>query len=169
VSRLKRIFSRLKRRHPDVYAVLRKYCDERGMSIEDVVAAAVATWLASDEEAKKDLEEAMAARSRAHGSSPDIREAVSMFREMCGAMGDMFKAMAEARSSLTVTSIVEEYRAISNAAREIKSMGESGGEGSVDSIVARMFLERLLGIGPSQSAPRGKRKTGSAEVEKVEE
>jgi hypothetical protein len=171
LGKIRGLLARLKRRHPDIYGVLRRYCDERGVSIEDVAASAVATWLASDEEARKDLEQAMAARAAGVASSgaANIRETIGMFKDMCGAMAEMFRAMAEVRSSLSITSIIDEYRALSTAAKEIKSIGESGGAGSLDQLIAQIFLQRMLGGVPTQTKPLGKKKTGTAEIERIEE
>lgn len=172
LNKIRGLLARLKRRHPDIYGVLRRYCDERGVSVEDVAASAVATWLASDEEARKDLEQAMAARAAGAGGASgaaNIRETIGMFKDMCGAMAEMFKAMAEVRSSLSITSIIDEYRALSTAAKEIKSIGESGGAGSLDQLIAQIFLQRMLGGVPTQTKPLGKKKTGTAEIERIEE
>ena len=168
-EKIKGVLARLKRKHPDIYGVLRKYCDERGLSIEDVAASALATWLASDDEAKKDLEHAMAARSSAIGRNPDVKATLELIKDVTGVMKDVFSAVSEVRTTLSIKSVVDDYKALTEAAKEIKSMGESSGAGSLDSIIAQMFLQRLIGQSPAQTKPFGKRKTGTGEVEKVGE
>jgi hypothetical protein len=165
MSKLKNTISRLLRRsHPDIYEAAKSYADEKGIKLEDVQAAALTAYLASDDEGKQKLEEAIE-KSRVEGrGSPqtNIKNAIEMFRDMTSAMGEMFKAMNEARSSLSMSSMLADYRAAAEAAKEIKKLGGEGGTGSMDDMIANWFLSRMFGSIDTQKPVK---KTGKTPIE----
>jgi hypothetical protein len=173
MSRVGKILSRIFRRgHPDIYQALKAYAEKTGKDPEDVVAAAVAAYMASDEKGKEELERAMSERRR---SGPDVMAAVKMFTEMGTAMAEMFKAINDLRSSLSVSTIVQDYKTLVGAAQEIKKMGSEGGEGSIEELAAKAFFESIfgsLGKGGSSSASsfmKRAKKTGVGKVRELEE
>jgi len=163
-SILRRVFGRS---HPDIYTAVKDYAEKRGLDVGDVVAAAVSAYLASDAEGKEALEKAVASSRPAKSGSVSLRPAIEMFKEMCGAMGDMFKTMNEARSSLQAASLIADYKAVTEAAQEIKKLGSESGSGSLEDTIATIFLENLLG-GRLRKV-KSKRPTGKAPVEKIGE
>ena len=161
------LFKAFKRGHPDVYKVLRKYCDERGLNVSDVTASAVMTWIAADEEGKKDLEQAMAARrTGGGGSSVQIKDTLGIFKEVCSSMGEMFKAMNEARAGMSMQSMLSDFKAVSDTLTEMKKAGSEAGKGSIEDSLATAFIERILSGAGGKKAT--KTKTGTGKVKKVE-
>ena len=169
MSKVKAILSRVFRRgHPDVYTAAKLYAEKKGLATADVIAAATTAYLASDAEGKEELEEAVKARrSSGGGGSTSLKPAIEMFKEMCGAMGDMFNTMNTARSSLQASSLIADYKAVTQAASEIKKIGGESGSGSLEDKVAGMFLEKMLG-GKLGSVKKSGRKTGSGDVKKID-
>ena len=167
-KKVKAILSRVFRRgHPDVYTAAKLYAEKKGIATSDVIAAATTAYLASDAEGKEELEQAVQARrSSGGGSGISMKPAIEMFKEMCGAMGDMFNTMNTARSTLQASSLVADYKAVTSAAQEIKKIGGEGGSGSLEDKVAEIFLTKMLG--GSLKGAKSKKKTGKADVEEVD-
>jgi len=162
ISGLKRIIGRLRRRHPDVYDVLKKYCDEHGYSMADVVGSAVTAFLATDEKAKEELIERMGQRS----SSGGVRATLGLFKEMCSAMGEMFKTMNEARAGMSMAAMLSDFKAVSKTLEEMKRSGAEAGKGSFEDLLATAFVSRLLGGMGAQATKAAKRSKGKVvEVE----
>ncbi|MBA7555628.1 hypothetical protein ES705_48306 [subsurface metagenome] len=161
------LFGIFKRGHPDVYDVLKKYCDERGLNVSDVTASAVATWMAGDEEGQKELEEAMKKRRTGGGKGGGSSGFnVAPFKEMCEAMGTMFTAMNAARAGMSMASMLADFTAVSNTLTEIKKAGSEGGEGSMDNLLATVLIKKFL---PDFGKKGGvKKQTGTGKVKKVE-
>lgn len=172
-KKVRAILSRVfKRGHPDVYTAAKLYAEKKGIATTDVVASAVTAYLASDAEGKEELEQAVQARrsSGGGGGKASLKPAIEMFKEMCGAMGDMFNTMNTARSSLQASSLIADYKAVTSAAQEIKKIGGEGGSGSLEDTIATVFLENLFG-GKMKGRLKGKKSgksTGKAEVEEVD-
>ena len=161
------LFKAFKRGHPDVYGVLKRYCDERGLNVSDVTASAVMTWIAADEEGKKDLEQAMSERRTGGGGSPaGMKPMLAMFKEICESMGSMFKAMNEARSTMSMQSMLSDFKAVSGALSEMKKTGSEAGKGSVEDLLATALFTKLFGGKEGKKA--AKTKTGTGKVKKVD-
>jgi tellurite resistance protein len=165
MMRVKKMFSKIfKREHPDVYDAVKSYAEKKNIDPADVIAAAVTAYLASDAEGKDELEKAVKSRRSSEGTG-DLKPAIEMFKTMCDAMGDMFRTMNEARSSLQASSLIADYKAVTEAAQEIKKISGESGSGSLEDQIASIFLSRILGGGIN--IPR-KKLTGKAPVETVE-
>ena len=161
------LFKAFKRGHPDVYKVVKKYCDERGLNISDVTASAVMTWVAADEEGKKDLEEAMKERrTGGGGSSTSMKPMLSMFKEVCETMGSMFKAMNEARAGMSMASMLSDFKAVSTTLTEMKQSGSEAGKGSTEDLLATLLFTKIFGEGKGKKA--AKTKTGTGKIKKVD-
>jgi len=165
---LKRVFGRA---HPDIYDAVKEYAEKKGQSPVDVVAAACASYLSVDEAGKEELEKAMAERRAKGGSGASMKPAIDMFKEMCEAMGTMFKSMNEARASLQTSSLISDYKAITGAASEIKKLGGESGGGSLEDKVADAFIRSLVEKFTGRKVETGKeksqKKTGTGKVEDV--
>lgn len=160
------LFKAFKRGHPDVYSVLKRYCDERGLNTSDVVASATMTWIAADEEGKQDLEEAMKKRrTGSGGSSADIKDTLGIFKEVCSSMGEMFKAMNEARAGMSMQSMLSDFKAVSNTLTEMKKSGSESGKGSVEDLLATALFTKIFG--GIQGKEATKTKTGKGKVKNV--
>ena len=160
------LFRVFKRDHKDVYGVLKRYCDERGLNISDVTASAVMTWVAADEEGKKDLEQAMAARRTGGGSTTSMKPMLSMFKEVCESMGSMFKAMNEARAGMSMASMLSDFNAVSDTLTQMKKAGSEAGKGSTEDLLATLLFNKILGGAKGKDAT--KIKTGTGKVTKVD-
>lgn len=163
------LFRAFKRGHPDVYKVLKKYCDERGLNVSDVTASAVMTWVAADEEGKKDLEQAMAARRTGGGggSVTSMKPMLGMFKDICESMGSMFKAMNEARAGMSMESMLSDFKAVSTALTEIKKTGSESGKGSMEDLLATALITKIFGGKKGEKA--AKTKTGTGKIKKVKD
>lgn len=168
--KLPSIISRLlKRAHPDIYEAAKSYAEARGIDVSDVIASAISAYLSADEQGKEELEKAMAERRLRHGSSIDIKGAVNMLRDFMQTFSELSKTIAETRANFQISQIISDYKAISEAAKEISQIGQSKGSGSLEDLIAQAMINRLLGgLG---TAPQSKefKKTGKANVEKIEE
>ena len=169
MSRVKAALSRIfKHGHPDIYEAAKNYAEKRGLSTTDVIGAAVSGYLMSDAEGKDELEEVMKKkRTDSGGGKGDLSAAVDLFKTMCTAMGDMFKTMNEARSSLQSASLIADYKAVTSAASEIKRLGGESGGGSIEDAFATAMIQRMLG--GKMPSTKSKKKTGTSEVVKVGE
>jgi len=167
-SRVQRILNRIFRRgHPDIYQAMKAYADKKGIRVDDAVAAACSGYLAADDEGRTELEKAIEdKRSSGRGGSTDLKPAIEMFTTMCNAMGQMFNTMNSARASLQSSSLIADYKAVTQAASEIKKLGGEGGSGSLEDKAADWFLGRLFG-GDLKIERKSGRKTGQDKVEEV--
>jgi len=161
------LFGTFKRGHPDIYKLVKKYCDERGLNVSDVTASAVVTWIASDESAKEELENAMAKRrigGGGGGGSSGFN--VTPFKEMCEAMGTMFKAMNEAKAGMSMASMLADFKAVSTTLTEMKKSGSEAGAGSMEDLLATALIGKILGGAKGEKA--AKTQTGVGKIKKVE-
>ena len=165
-SILRRVFGRS---HPDIYTAVKDYAEKKGLDVGDVVAAAVSAYLASDAEGKEALEKAVAeSRSvKSGGGGANLKVAINLFKEMCGAMGELFTTMNEARSKLSAASLIADYKAVTEAAQQIKKLGSESGSGTLEDTIATIFLQNLLG--GKLPKVKSRKPTGQAPVEKIGE
>lgn len=161
------LFRKFKKGHPDIYGVLKKYCDERGINVSDVTASAIAAWMASEDDSKEMLEDVMEKRRTGGGGKGGSSGFnVQPFKEMCEAMGTMFKAMNEAKAGMSMASMLADFRAVSNTLTEMKKAGSEGGKGSMEDLVATALISKFLPNFAKKSAT--KKTTGTGSVKKVE-
>ena len=166
MSKVKRALMRIfKRGHPDIYDALKKYCEDKGLNPSDVVASAVATWLATDEEGKAELEQAMAKR-RTAPSGMDFKMLIGMFKDMCDAMSSMFRAMNEARANMSLSAMISDFEAVSGALERMRSKAAEKGTGSAEDLLYALILSRLF---PNLGQQVGKLRTGVGSIKKVED
>ena len=140
-SILRRVFGRS---HPDIYTAVKDYAEKKGLDVGDVVAAAVSAYLASDAEGKEALEKAVAESKPAKGGSTSLKPAIGLFKEMCEAMGELFTTMNEARSKLSAASLIADYKAVTEAAQEIKKLGSESGSGTLEDTIAVSYTHLTL-------------------------
>lgn len=154
-----------RRKQPDIYDVLKKYCEDRGLDPGDVTAAAVSAWLSGDDESKRDLENAFAKMRAGRRGIGDYENFISMFKEFTAVFNETFKTINEARANLSIQSMLSDFRAVSNALNEMQRMGAESGKGSVEDLLATALLSNLLG----GRVPRKVVRSGSGEVKKIGE
>lgn len=169
-EKLRSIFSR---GHKDVYDAVREYAKERGVAATDVIASAVASYLAADEEGKDILEATMKNR-RASGGGGDITAAVEIFTKMADSMSKMFTSVNELRASVSIGSIVSDFETVTSAVQKIKGMGTDAGTGSLEDKLADAFIRGLInkmtgGLGLGERKEKSTKTTGKDKVEKVEQ
>lgn len=168
---LRNIFSR---GHPDVYKAVKTYAQERGVPTTDVVASAVSSYLAADEEGKDILEKTMEERRKSGGGGgqANIEAAVKMFTDMTGGMTKLFQATNELRASVSIGSMVSDFKTVTTAVEEIKGIGSEKGSGSLDDILADAFvrglIKKMTGVEPGEIPKKKGVKTGQSEIETVE-
>ena len=160
-SAMYRVF---KKGHPDIYDALKDYCDKKGYNMSDVIASAVAAYMAADEEGKEELLEKMAQRRASGGGNPlQIKETMELFKDFCSVMKEMFSAINEARANMSVSALISDFKAVSNAMNEIQKAGGEAGKGSIEDLLAAAFVQNLLGQfgvkkSPAKTTPSGKGK-----------
>jgi len=163
-KKIRNAIAALKRGHPDVYDLLRKYCDERGLNMSDVVASACLTWIGSDESVKKeDLEKAL--ERRRTGGAADLKAAIELFNSMCNSMATMFEAMNKVRSNLSMSAMLSDFKAVTETINEMKKSASEAGKGSIEDLLLTAFLSRLVGGLPKSEG----KKLGSGDVKEVSE
>lgn len=180
-ERVKAILKRLLgRRHPEIYDALKAYARKKGMRVDDVIAAAVATYLSMDDEGKEELEMAiqqLKAKAQAQNPySPEaIKSALQLFKDVMEITVDAMTKVQGAAQQLVRNSLINELRSNMEMVKEIKQLGEEGGKGSLDDIIAQAFLGAMMSrLGANQlvglaSPSRGKRvKAGTGKVEQLE-
>jgi hypothetical protein len=170
-GKLRGIITSLKSSHPDVYEALKKYADDRGVNVTDIAGAAIASYLAGDPEGKAELEKAMERRRQSGDGVSNVKAAMDLFKEMCGAMGEMFRTMNEARAGMSMSSMLSDFKAVTNTITEMRKAGAEAGAGSIEDILAKAFLQRILG-GVFENVPAGdvgKLRTGQGRVKQIEE
>lgn len=158
------VFRIFKRGHPDIYSAVKEYCEEHDISISDITAAALSAWMASSEESKEVLEQKMKQRRLESGSSSGGKFNMNQFKEICEGMGEMFKAMNEARAGMSMTSMLSDFKAVSNTITELKGSASEAGKGSVEDLLLTALLTKVL-----PGAAGVKKKTGTGKIKKVED
>ncbi len=168
-EKLRNVFSR---GHKDIYEAVKVYAQERGVATTDVVASAVSSYLAADEEGKDILEKTMAERrsSGGGGGGANIEAAVKMFVDMTGGMTKLFEATNELRASVSIGGMVSDFKTVTSAVEEIKGMGAEKGSGSLDDVLADAFVRGIIKkvTGTDVVIPTKKNKgkeTGKGEIE----
>lgn len=170
-DKLRNVFSR---GHKDVYEAVKIYAQERGVATSDVVASAVTSYLAADEEGKDILEKTMAdRRTSGGGGGANIDAAVKMFVDMTGGMTKLFEATNQLRASVSIGSMVSDFETVTGAVEKIKGLGSDKGAGSLDDVLADAFVRGLIKkmTGTNVELPARKRKgeeTGKSEIETIE-
>lgn len=161
------LFKSLKAAHPDVYGVLKDYCDEHGYSMGDVLGSATAAFLSTDDKTKDELIKKMSAR-KLPGGTAGIDAAINMFTKVCNAMGSMFDAMNKAKAGMTVSSMVNDFTALTTAMNKMKQAGAEAGKGTIEDTVASAFVrgivERFTGGKPPRQKPAHKPKGKVTEI-----
>ena len=171
-DKLRNVFSR---GHKDIYEAVKIYAQERGIATTDVVASAVSSYLAADEEGKDILEKTMSERrASGGGGGANIDAAVKMFVDMTNGMTKLFTATNELRASVSIGSMVSDFETVTGAVEKIKGLGAEKGSGSLDDYVADAFVRGLIkkvtgtDVNISTKEKKGK-ETGKSKVENVEE
>jgi len=171
---LKRFWRRLRKSHPDVADALKEYCSKKGVTVDDVIAAAVATYLAADTEGKEELEKQFAQRRMFQAGQINIQQTLSILKEAMKAVTDMMSAVQDASWGLVRKSVVNEFKNMVQTVEEVKRMGEERGgiAGNLaDQFISAVLARMLTGGSPLDLAEAGKKKpikrTGEAEVEEV--
>ncbi|GAG77678.1 unnamed protein product [marine sediment metagenome] len=171
-DKLRNVFSR---GHKDIYEAVKIYSQERGVATTDVVASAVSSYLAADEEGKDILEKTMEERRKSGGGGggqANIDAAVKMFVDMTGGMTQLFQATNELRASVSIGSMVSDFETVTGAVEKIKGIGADKGKGSIDDYVADAFVRGLIkkvtGTDVNISTKETK-ETGKGKVEVIED
>lgn len=166
-----RIRNLLGRGHGDIYEAAKKYADERGVAVTDVLASAVSSYLAADEEGKATLEEAMSKRRASGGGGTDAMAAVELFTTMADSMSKMFGAVNELRSSVSIGSMVSDFETVTTAVDKLKGLGAEKGKGSTEDILAEALIKGMVNkmVGSTELTDKKTKKTGDGKVEKIEQ
>jgi len=166
------LFRVFKRGHPDIYNALKSYCEKHGYDMSDVVAGAVASFMAADEEGKQELLEKMAQRRTPAGSPLNVKTTLELFKDFCDAMKQMFSAMNEARANMSMSAMLSDFKAVASTLEEMKKAGSEAGSGSMEDMLATAFITGLLNKfgagGLSKSALSKKVKSGRGRVEEMD-
>lgn len=169
-EKLRNVFSR---GHKDIYEAVKEYAQERGVATGDVVASAVTSYLAADEEGKELLEKSMAERRAGGGKGKaDISAAVDMFVEMTGGMTKLFEATNALRASVSIGSMVSDFETVTGAVEKIKGIGAEKGSGTLEDTLADAFvrglIKKMTGVEPGSIPAKTVKKTGQDSVETIE-
>jgi len=144
-EKLQRLVRALKRDHPDVYEAVKKYCEEKGYNIGDVVAAATSAWLsAQGDEARAELEEALKSR-RVSMQAPSFRQAVDMMRDVMQTMADMFRAVNEVRAGVSTAAMLADFKAMADFLTEVRTTAAESGKGSIEDFLWQVLLAKIAG------------------------
>jgi len=167
IEKVKRV---LGRGHGDVYEATKKYAADHGVAVSDVVASAMTSYLAADEDGKATLEEAMAKR-RTGGGGADPMAAVEMFTKMSDSMSKMFAAVNELRSSVSIGSMVSDFETVTTAVDKLKGIGAEKGSGSTEDLLADALVRGMVNkmLGGAELPSKKTMKTGESKVAKIEE
>ena len=170
---LRNVFSR---GHKDIYEAAKKYAQERGVPVTDVVASAMASYLAADKEGADILEETMTKRrtSGGGGGAADVTAAVTLFTNMADSMSKMFDSVNTLRASVSIGSIVSDFETVTTAVQRIKGMGTDAGKGSLEDKLADSFIRGIIarmagGLDVGGTKKKKTRTTGESEVEELEQ
>lgn len=168
VEKIKRV---LGRGHGDVYEATKKYAADRGVAVSDVVASAMTSYLAADEDGKATLEEAMKNRRAGGGGGGDPMAAVEMFTKMANSMSEMFGSVNELRSSVSIGAMVSDFETITTAVEKLKGIGAEKGKGSTEDILADALIRGMVNrmVGVTDTSGKKTKETGTGKVEKIEQ
>lgn len=168
-----KIRNAFRRGHKDLYDGVKEYAEKRGVATTDVVASAVASYLASDDEGRETLEKAMEeGRKRGYGGGAgDVTAAVDIFTKMADSMSKMFTSVNELRSSVSIGSIVSDFETVTTAVQKIKGMGTEAGKGSMEDTLADAFIRGIINkmTGGMELGLKKTKKTGESKVEEVDQ
>jgi len=167
IEKIKRV---LGRGHGDVYEATKKYAADRGVAVTDVIASAMTSYLAADEGGKVTLEEAMENR-RTGGGGANPMAAVEMFTTMAASMSEMFGAVNELRSSVSIGSMVSDFETVTTAVEKIKGIGAEKGKGSTEDLLADAFVRGVVNrmLGGADFSSKKTKETGKEKIVKIEE
>jgi hypothetical protein len=132
----------------------------------DVVASAVSAWMAGDEEAKGDLEEAMAQLRAKRGGSPDFEAGLAVLEKMTDTVGRLVESLNKLRANVSVSSMLADFKATSQALEEMKRAAAEGGKGSIEDMLFGAILSRFF---PGFSQLSAAKRTGAGKVRKLGE
>ena len=169
---LKRIFSR---GYPDLYTAVKNYAEKRGISVDDVMAAALTTYLSADEEGKAELEEAIRnLKFRRGGGGASFKDFMQQFKDFADVMIDLMTKIHGAGQQLIRGMLVNELKGTVETIQEIRRIGAESGGGTftLEDLLAQAFLARILrgfGVNPNQLSKVKSKKTGKGKVEVIEE
>lgn len=168
---LEKIRRFLGRGHGDIYEAAKKYADERGVAVTDVLASAVTSYLAADEEGKATLEEAMSKRRASGGGGTDPMAAVDMFTKMADSMAKMFESVNELRSSVSIGAMVSDFETVTTAVDKLKGIGAEKGKGSTEDIIADALVRGMVNkmVGNTEVLDKKTKGTGGNKVETIEQ
>lgn len=172
-QRIKQVF---RRGHPDIYAAVKDYAKESGARVDDVIGAALASYLSTSDEGKEALEDAMAARRESGGGGAGgmkgIKEALEIFKDMADTTVSMMTSAQEAGQKLLRGSLLTELKSQAETIEEIKRIGGESGKGSIEDILATALINKLLagaGVKTEKGSKGRKVKSGTGNVDEVEE
>lgn len=177
-SILAKIGKRFRRGHPDIFQAVRAYAQSKGLDPEDVVAAATSAYLSTDEEGRDKLETAISERKASGGSGSEeagLEKALAMFERMVDTSVKLMTKSQEAGQQLIKGSLLNELKTQAQTIEEIKSIGASGGKGSIEDRLAGAFVDGVLrNVGASMGGSgsdktKTKVTSGKGAVEKVSE
>ena len=174
------IFQRIKRglrkRHPDIYEATKNYAKEQGVRVDDVLGAAVSSYLSTTDEGKEALEDAIEARAESGGGGgtgmKGIEQALSMFERMSKATVDMMTTAQKAGQDLIRGSLLNEIKNQAQTIEEIKQIGASGGKGGIEDVLATALVNKMLqgaGVSIVKKEKGTTKKSGEGKVDKIEE
>ena len=175
---LNRLLGVFRRGHPDIYDAVKKYAEKRGVTVSDVIAAATSAYLQTDAEGKEELEKALASRRTSAKGASNLKESIGAVTELLKSLGDVFSALNEVRSTVSIQSVVSDYKTLREAVRGVAEEGQASGKGTIDDYLAQLFVNAVIskftgGAGgvPLTQKPPGKnlKKTGKGKVIEVEE
>lgn len=168
-----KVVSVFRRGHPDIHEAVKLYAEEHGIAQTDVIGAAVTAYLSSDDvEGKALLEKTLGDRRKGGGGGkPDMVAVAEMFTDMTKGMTSLFTSVNELRSSVSIGAIVSDFKTVTGAVEEIKSMGGQSGTGSVDDRLADAFVEGIVRriAGGEYPVKRRKPDKPAGEVDEIEE
>ena len=176
MSRALEVMKRLLgRRHKDIYMMAKEYAEKRGLKVEDVMASALAAYIAADdEEAKAKIEEIITSREQ-RARQPNYDDFLAMFERMMNITVDAMVKVHRAGQELVKSSLINEIKSNIETVKEIQKMGSEGGKGSIDDLIANAliasFMQRMAIPAPPGAEPpsRGlRRRAGTGEVSELE-
>ena len=177
-SILKAIGKKFRRGHPDIFQAVRLYAQSKGLDPEDVVAAATSAYLSTDEEGRDKLETAISERKASGGGGGEeasLEKALSMFERMVDTSVKLMTKSQEAGQTLIKGSLLNEIKSQAETIEAIKTIGATGGKGSIEDTLATAFVNGLLSrVGASVGGggggnPKTKVTSGKGTTEKVTE
>jgi len=169
---MKRIFGR---GYPEIYSALKDYAKSKGLKVEDVIAAAVTSYMAADEEAKEKLEEAITElKVKRSSSGMNYEQFLDMFSKMMDITVNAMVKVHQAGQELVKSSVINELKSTIETVEEIKRLGQEGGKGSIEDLISQIMIGSILKRLGASNIPLQKigskgRKTGKGKVINLEE